>query len=80
MALCEKFELWEQAGPESMNEYQNYKLGQPRGGAGGSQASSRRGGMRPNSTVNANSRLLKPTYASRGKAQATGEWPYDEAD
>ena len=78
MALCEKFELWEQEGPESMNEYQNYKLGQPRGGTGG--GGGRRAGTRPSSAVNANSRLLKPTYATRGKAQGAGEWPYDNPD
>jgi len=27
MALADKYESWEQQGPEFMNEYQNYKIG-----------------------------------------------------
>ena len=57
-----------------MNEYQNYKGGTGRGNgkAGGRQ--------RPSSAVNANSRLTKGTYASRGKKVGAGEFPYDEAN
>ena len=57
-----------------MNEYQNYKggLGKGNGKAGGRQ--------RPSSAVNANSRLTRGTYASRGKKLGAGEFPYDEAN
>jgi hypothetical protein len=55
--MAEKFELLEQGGPEVLNEYQNYKVG-----ASANSKSSKRP-----SSVTASSRLLKSTYASKGK-------------
>lgn len=64
------FESWEQEGPESMNMYQNNKPAQGK--------DNRR--QRPGSAVNTNSRLLKQTYASKGKQLEAGEFPYNEEE
>tara|TARA_B110000285_G_C14905887_1_gene505544 strand:- start:441 stop:743 length:303 start_codon:yes stop_codon:yes gene_type:complete len=63
-ALLEKFEAWEQSGPEALTEYQNYKVG----------AKSHTGGQqrRPGS-VTATSRLLRPTHASKNKQLRDGD-------
>lgn len=58
-ALADKFESWEQAGQEAMNEYQNYKAGGQASGGHKQRAGS----------VGASSRLRRPAQSGKNKVR-----------